>query len=120
MGEQTEMTANGILEALVRIRRDFQAYWDGENLYRDDDGSFTACGVFSQFTGYFRDRFSDFTSEELSALADLVRQCEKVEIFTDSAYTCFLENIVGDPPDAVLAPYLSERALEFMSHWRPA
>lgn len=120
MGEQMEMSAAGILEALVRIRRDFRTYWDGENLYRDDDGSFTAFGVFSQFTGYFRERFSDFTSEELSALADLIRQCEKEESFTDSAYTCFLENIAGDPPDPVLAPHLSEQAQEFMSHWRPA
>jgi hypothetical protein len=120
MGGQMEMSATSILEELLRIRPDFRACWDGTNYFRDDDGSFTACGVFSQFTGYFRDRFSDFTSEELSALADLIRQCEKEQFFTESAYTCFLENIAGDPPDSVLAPHLSAQAQEFMSHWRPA
>ncbi|MGC4074686.1 MAG: hypothetical protein QM760_19725 [Nibricoccus sp.] len=50
------MIANNILEEFIRIRPDFRAFWDGENYFRDETGSFTACGVFSQFTEFFREQ----------------------------------------------------------------
>lgn len=113
------MTTNDILAELTRIRPDFGAYWAGENLFRDDDGSFTACGVFSQFTAFFRERHREMKKEELEAVAALVSRCERDDFLSESAYTCFLENIAGDPPDETLAPYLSAAALQFVSHWRP-
>ncbi len=119
VGRKSNMTANDILEELVRIRPDFRAYWAGENLYRDDDGSFTACGVFSHFTGFFREQHHSMEKDELEAVAAVVRRCEKDEGLGEAAYTCFLENIAGDPPDETLAPYLSAEAIEFMSHWKP-
>jgi hypothetical protein len=114
------MTAKDILDELVRIRPDFRNYWDSENYFRDDDGSFTECGVFSQFTGYFRDHHQKMKKEDLEAIAALIGRCEADEFLTDSAYTCFLENIAGDPPDETLVPYLSDKAREFMRHWRPS
>lgn len=113
------MTAKDILEELVRIRPDFRSFWDGENYFRDDDGSFTACGVFSQFTDFFREQHQKMKKEELEAVAALVGRCESDDFLSESAYTCFLENIAGDPPDETLAPYLSPAAIEFMSHWKP-
>jgi hypothetical protein len=113
------MTAADILEELVRIQPDFRARWDGENYFRDDDGSFTACGVFSQFSRYFREQHQKMKKEELEAIATLVGRCEGDDFLSESAYTCFLENIAGEPPDETLTPYLSDAAVEFMSHWRP-
>jgi hypothetical protein len=118
LGEKV-MTASDILEDLIRIRPDFCACWEGENYFRDDNGSFTPCGVFSQFTDFFREQHSAMKKEELQALTALIERCEGDEFLAEAAYTCFLENIAGDPPDATLAPYLSAAALEFMSHWRP-
>jgi hypothetical protein len=117
--KKDSMTANDILAELIRIRPDFQAHWASENLFLDDDGTFTACGVFSQFTGFFRERHHEMKKEELEAVAALVSRCERDDFLSESAYTCFLENIAGDPSDKTLAPYLSQAALEFMSHWRP-
>jgi hypothetical protein len=113
------MTAADILEELVRIRSDFRAYGDRENYFRDEDGSFTPCGAFSHFTHFFRDRHLELKKEELEAVAKLVGRCEKDDGLRDAAYTCFLENIAGDPPDRTLAPYLSREAVGFMSNWRP-
>ncbi len=113
------MTPHEILEELVRIYPDFRSYWESENLFLGDDGSFTACGVFSQFTDFFRAHHLKMKKEELEAIAALVGCCERDQFLTDSAYTCFLENIAGDPPYQTLAPYLSNAAIEFMSHWRP-
>ena len=113
------MTAHDILKELIRIRPDFDTHWTDGNLFLADDGSFTACGVFSQFTYFFRERHHEMKKEELEGIAALVGLCEKDDFLTESVYTCFLENIAGDPPDETLAPYLSTAALEFMSHWRP-
>jgi len=113
------MTAPDILQELLRIQPDFRAYWDGENYFRDDDGSFTACGAFSQFSRYFRERHQKMKKEEFEAVAALVSRCEGDDFLRESAYTCFLENIAGEPADDALALYISVEAREFMSHWRP-
>ena len=113
------MTADDILKELVRIRPDFQSYWDGVNYHRDDDGFFTTCGVFSQFTDFFSAQHLKMKKEELAKVAALVGRCEVDDILRDAAYTCFLENIAGDPPDKTLEPYLSPKAVGFMSNWRP-
>lgn len=112
------MTASGILEELILIRPNFGAFWNGENLFRGPEGSFTACGVFSHFTRFFREQHSNMKKNELEAVAALIERCEIDESLAEAAYTCFLENIAGDPPDATLSPYLSATATEFMSHWR--
>jgi hypothetical protein len=116
--QKTRMSPSDILEELARVRSDFRAHWEGENLFRDDDGSFTACGVFSQFTDFFREKHQLMRERELGAIAALISRCERDQFLADVAYTCFLENIAGDPADATLAPYLSPTAREFMSHWR--
>jgi hypothetical protein len=113
------MTARDILEELIRIRSDFRAYWDTENHFQDDPDSITPCGVFSQFSGFFRQQHMEMKKEELEAIAALVGRCEADAFLSESAYTCFLENIAGDPSDETLAPYLSPAAIEFMSHWKP-
>ena len=113
------MTAYEILNELVRIDPAFRAHWDGDNLFRDDDGSFTACGVFSQFTDFFREHHERMKTEQLTAIGVFLKQAEVDQVFAEAAYTCFLENIAGDPSDQTLAPYLPPAALAFMSHWRP-
>jgi len=113
------MTPHDILKELIRIRPDFWNHWDGENYFRGDDGSFTACGVFSQFTDFFREWHLQFKKEDLEDIASLLVRCEVDDFLRDSAYTCFLENIAGDPPEETLAPYLSPSAIEFISHWKP-
>lgn len=64
------MTAHDILKDLIRIRPDFRNHWDGENYFRSDDGSFTACGVFSQFTDFFREWHLQFKKEELEDMPE--------------------------------------------------
>jgi hypothetical protein len=59
------------------------------------------------------------TQSELKAVAALIAACENDKFLSEAAYTCFLENIAGDPPDSTLTPYLSPSAIEFMNHWRP-
>lgn len=79
----------------------------------------TECGVFTVFTGFFQNEHQKMKKEQLEAIAALIGRCEADDFLTESAYTCFLENIAGDPPDRTLAPYLSVAAQDFMSHWRP-
>ena len=117
---QKNMTAADILTDLFRIQPSFRAYWEHTNHFVGDDGSFTACGVFSQFTNFFRAHHEKMKKDELQAIAALISQCEKNESLREAAYACFLENIAGDPPDLTLSPFLSTQAIEFCTHWRTA
>jgi len=114
------MTPHEILEALIRIRPDYRAYWDDDgNLFRDEDGTFTGCGVFTEFGHFFQEQHTKMKKEELVALGAFIALAESDEFLADAAYTCFLENIAGDPPDDTLAPYLSPAATKFIDGWRP-
>jgi hypothetical protein len=113
-----KMKPQDVLEELVRIRADFGAYWNDESQHRGGDGSFTACGVFSGFTDFFSERHSEMAEQELVAIGALIERLESDDFLMTAAYTCFLENIAGDPPDKTLAPYLSRRALKFIAQWR--
>jgi len=113
------MNADAILRELVGICPEFREYWDRENHFQDTDHPITECGVFSQFTGFFGQRHQQMRKVQLEAIAALIGRCEQDSFLADAAYTCFLENIAGDPPDGTLSPYLSPAAREYMSHWRP-
>jgi len=112
------MTASDILAGLIQIQPAFRAHWNGTNLFVSDDGSFTACGVFSQFTTYFCAHHLEMKKEEIKALSALVSRCEEDQALGEAAYTCFLENIAGDPPEKTIAPFLSKEAAEFIAHWK--
>jgi hypothetical protein len=112
------VTADDILKELIAIFPDFAAYWETENYFREDDGSFNAHGAFAHFTGYFREQHSTMSKEQLQALGTLITQCDGDDASENAAYTCFLENIAGDAEDAMIAPYLSPKAIEFMNYWR--
>jgi hypothetical protein len=53
----------------------FSAAWDDpENLFREEDGSFTHCGVFSSVSHYLRDRAADLSDDQWRAVGSLVEK----------------------------------------------
>jgi hypothetical protein len=60
----------------VAIFPEFTAYWDAaDNPFREADGSYTVCGVFSQFTHFVRQYFRSFSSSALSVFGRLIEDC---------------------------------------------
>jgi hypothetical protein len=115
------MTATDIMNRIVRLFPDFREFWDAEdNYFRHEDGSYTCCGVFSQFTQYFKVDCQDWGPVALDDVSTLLEDCL---MFPDSdsgtaAATCFLENIEGEPAEDCLMDYLGPRSRKFLHAWK--
>jgi hypothetical protein len=111
------LTPHQLLDCLIAIMPDFAEQWASpDNLFRDDDRSFSYCGVFADCSHYVRNNFERLTSGQRTSLADLIEQCMSrpgTEIDTAAA-TCFLENLVGEPFSLEWKACLSGRAAEFV------
>jgi hypothetical protein len=110
------MTAQAILDRLFTLCPDFAVPWDSpDNCFREDDGSFTHCGVFAEFSHYFRDRYERFSPAQVAAVGRFVTKCvapPDAEL-SDAAATCFLENVAGERFSAAFRRHLSGEALRF-------
>jgi hypothetical protein len=110
------MTAQQLLDRLIKLFPGFEHYWDNpENCFRQDDGSFTMCGVFSEFSSFFREHFVEFSVHSLSRFGDFVTECisgSSTEL-DNAAAVCFLENIGGESFSQAFKPFLRGEALKF-------
>ncbi|HET7004832.1 MAG TPA: hypothetical protein VFK65_05020 [Candidatus Binatia bacterium] len=110
------MTAQQLLDRLTKLFPGFESYWDDpENCFREDDGSFTVCGVFSEFSSFFREHFVEFPVHSLSRFGDFVTECmsgSSIEL-DDATATCFLENVAGEPFSSAFRRFLKGPALKF-------
>jgi len=114
------MTARDILAKLVALFPDFAAAWDRPtNCFRDDDGSFTRCGVFSEFSHFFRDCYEQFSPAQVAGVGRFVTECVASADTTlvDAAATCFLENVAAERFSPNFRRHLSGEALRFYSRW---
>lgn len=117
------MTPQELLDRLTAVFPAFAEAWDGpENYFRNDDGSFTYCGVFAEFSFYFKDRFEQFNSIQLGLLSELLDSCMEVvdSELGNTAATCFLENVAGERFHAEFAEHLRAEALSFYRNWDDA
>jgi hypothetical protein len=114
------MTAQDILDRLVALFPEFAAVWDRpDNCFRDDDGSFTSCGVFAEFSHYFRERYDQFPPARVAELGRFVTECVTGpdRELADAAATCFLENVAGERFSRDFRRHLRGEALRWYSDW---
>jgi len=111
------------LDRLVEIFPDFATYWrDPENVFRNDDGSFTYCGAFSEFSHYFRDRYEELHPDFVATLGVFISECvaSSSNELADAAATCFLENVSGERFSREFECHLTGSALQFYQAWNDA
>jgi hypothetical protein len=85
-----------LLTRLISLFPDFRLQWKGpDNLFKEDDGRFTYCGVLAEFSHFFRAQFDSLKPDALAALGDLLSECmaSSNEELVDAVATCFLENV---------------------------
>ncbi len=98
----------------------FASFWDlPDNCSREEDGSFTVCGLFIEFTHFFRDEYLTLSESQLSELGEFVEESMGVphSSLDEAVATCFLENIAGEPCAIALDAHLGKRAKKFISYW---
>lgn len=100
----------------------FQAHWKREDIDREDDGSFTAHGIMSSFTHFYRGNYANLDSGLLKKFCCAIEEVvasdpnDKSEV-ANAICTSFLELIAGDVEGKRLEPYLGKACKEFYSHW---
>jgi hypothetical protein len=114
------MTAEAILARLIALCPDFAAAWESpHNYFRGDDGEFTRCGVFAQFSHYFRGCYEQLTSAQVEEVGRFATECvasAETEL-ADAAAACFLENVAAERFSADFQRHLSGGALRFYRLW---
>jgi hypothetical protein len=91
-----------LLENLVQIAPEFLSVWNNEeNLFIDEDGSFSVYGVFTEFSSFIRDNFGLLDENRRKKLFDYIEKCVNTHIHSDvgvsnAACTSFLENLAGE------------------------
>ena len=114
------MTPEELIGNLAGLFPDFAAHWEAaDNPSREDDGSFTLCGAFTEFSDYFRERYEELPPERLQALGWVLAECmaESDSELADAAETCFLENVAAERFHADFERFLIGRPLEFYAQW---
>jgi hypothetical protein len=114
------MTARAILKRLIALFPGFAEYWErSDNCFRNDDGSFTRCGVFAAFSHFFCEKYEELPKDELAELGQFLSECMESSDrrLADAAGTCFLENVAGERFDRDFREHLSGEALRFYSYW---
>ena len=93
------MTALDLRNKLASIFPDFESYWNSpDNLFREEQGSDTICGVFSAFSHFARERFASFQPTALDNLGRFVEQfleAPDTELRNDCG-ACVLENMTSE------------------------
>ena len=110
-----------ILENLITIFPAFAIQWsDLQNYSRADDGSFRHCGVFSEFSSFYRDRFATSSLFQHESLFALIENCvdDSGDDLDTAACTCFLENISSEGNFSNAARlYMGSRSKHFFDLW---
>ena len=118
--EALVMSPVDLLSRLIAIFPEFSKQWDEpSNCFRDEDGSFTYCGAFAEFSSFFNANYEHLRREQIAALSDLLDECmtKRQSDLDTAATTCFLENVAGEPFHDDFATYLRDEALTFYQNW---
>jgi len=79
------MTKEELKHFLDKLFPDFKNSWESEENYsKDDNGNYTYHGLFSEFSNYFRDNFSQITQKQMQELfgnIEKCRSCRPISIF---------------------------------------
>ena len=114
------MTPEELLDRIVAIFPGFRDAWESpRNNHRDDDGSFTLHGAFSEFTHYFEQHHASLSSEHVAEFAAFINTCMESndELLDNAAATCFVEIIAGEDYARAIAPHLKGHALQYFERW---
>jgi hypothetical protein len=112
-----------LVDRLSAIMPDFADRWASpDNLFRNDDGSYTLCGVFAECSHYVPEQFPQLSPEQRESLVAFVEQCmaEPGSELDTAVATCFLENLVGKSFSPEWEALLGSRASKFVREWSGA
>ena len=118
------MIPSEVYVKLTALFPEFTGYWDSpDNYFRDDDGSFTLCGVFAQLSHFVKERAAHLQPSSLDELGVFIEQWLELppgSELRNAIDACFLENVAAEEFTPLLAAHFGSRAREVLSYYGPA
>ncbi len=101
----------------------FEKHWDQDDIYREEDGSYTEHGIMSSFLEYYQHNYNTLNILELSTLCI---EFEKIiaahpnddDPAANAICTMFLELLVDTEPGNKLELYLGKTSKEYWNQWK--
>lgn len=107
-------------QLLIELTPKFAEYWSSEDIYREDNGTFTPHDLMASFLMFYQTYYEQISTLEVSTLCI---EFEKI-VANDSGdndsnanaiCTNFLELLVDTEPGLKIEPYLGKTCKEFWS-----
>lgn len=119
-------TPEAMLQQLVALCPSFEAYWQNEEniIHREDDGSFTLHGLFTEFSHFIRLHFGCMPEPARQELFGFLETCLTVseappyDDLDNAVCTGFFENLAGEPfLSSELRRYLGPKSGACFDFW---
>ena len=117
-------TPKELLENIIQIAPEFLSAWNNEdNLFIEENGSFSFHGVFAEFSSFIRDNFGLLDENRRKKLFDYIEECVSTDIHSENgvsnaACTCFLENLAGEGAlSNMILKYLGVESKKYFDKW---
>jgi hypothetical protein len=108
------LTSKNALADCVRVFPAFQSYWETEgNLFREDNGAYTVCGVYMHLTWFVREHWQSFQESDWCAFAALVADHVGMVQNPDGEIgACLIENLEGEAFSHLVAKHFDYKLLQ--------
>ena len=106
------LTPGDVLSECIGAVPAFGRYWDGADMFRGEDGSFTECGVYMTLTEFLRAHWRSVTEPEWRALAALATDHDRRALDPPSTIGgCLIEGLEGGEYSSLVAKYFDASLL---------
>ena len=108
---------------LIEVVPDFEEHWRHEEIYKEDDGSFTSHGVMGSFLEFYQNNYEALSS---IAISRLCIEFEKIvssdpddsDLVANAICTMFLELLVDTEAGNRIEPLLGKSCKEFWNCYK--
>lgn len=107
--------------ALIGIFPDFKKYWEDEDIFREEDLSFSAHGLMRTFLHFFRIENKNFNEKSLRKISrlietELLSDPNGMQDMANAIYAEFLE-LIDNEESRKLDQYLTKSCEEHYKSW---
>jgi hypothetical protein len=117
-------TAKELLSILFGLIPNFKSHWESDsNFFVESDGIYSVHGIFSEFSNFIRDNFSEIDESVRKELFLTVEKLVNTNPnfsggVSNAACTCFLENFTGEGEfSETIRSYLGPKSRKYFDEW---
>jgi hypothetical protein len=106
------LTPQDALSDCIHALPTFESYWNGEDIFRYEDGSYSVCGIYMTLCWFLREHWRDLTEPDWLSLASLaLDHSNRSENPGNDVGACLIEGIEGEEFSPLVLRYFDDELL---------